>query len=38
MKPNIKLAVISSNKRKIVRLFCCKSSIIFMNISYFSEK
>ena len=38
MKPNIKLAMISSYEGKIIRLFCCKSSIIIMNISYSSEK
>jgi len=37
-KPNIKLAIISSYKVNIIRLFRCKSSIIIMNISYSSEK
>ena len=31
-------AVIGSYERKIIRLFCCKSSIIIMNISYSSKK
>ena len=40
LKPNIKLTIICSYKMKIIRLFCCKSSIIVtcMNISYSSEK
>ena len=38
LKPNVKLAIISSYERKIIRLFCCKSSIIIMNISYSSKK
>jgi len=32
------ITIISSYKRKIIRLFCCKSSIIIMNINYSSEK
>ena len=38
LKPNVKLAIISSYERKIIRLFCCKRSIIIMNISYSSKK
>jgi len=37
LKANIELAIISSYEGKIIRLFCCKSSIIIVNISYSSE-
>ena len=37
LKPNIKLAIIISYERKIIRLFCCDSNIIIMIISYCSE-
>ena len=38
LKPNIKLAMISSYEGKIIRLFCCKFSIIITNINSSSEK
>ena len=36
-KTDVKSTIVCSGIKKIVRLFCCKSSIFVLDIGYYSE-